>query len=72
MAFYVYENWTIDKAIVHDGDCTFYRNGNGLHGTGRTKNSTWHGPFSSAVEALTKAKACRRARTDGCGVCSPL
>ena len=72
MAYYVYENWTIDKAIVHNSNCAFCRNGYGLHGTGKTKNSTWHGPFESSADAFTKAKACKRARTDRCSVCSPL
>lgn len=72
MAYYVYENWTIDKAIVHKGECTFCKDGQGLHGTGGTKNGTWHGPYEMAGEALTKANACKRTRTQGCAVCSPL
>jgi hypothetical protein len=72
MPFYVYDNWTIDKAIVHRGECTFCKDGQGLHGTGPTKNSQWHGPYPSAGEALAKAKSCSRARTDGCSVCGPL
>lgn len=72
MPFYVYENWTIDKAIVHRAECTFCKDGQGLHGTGPTKNSRWHGPFVSAADALAKARSFRRARTDGCSVCDPL
>lgn len=70
--YYVYENWTRDKAIVHRGDCTFCKSGQGVHGTGPTRNSRWHGPYVSAADPLTKAKSCRRKRTEGCAVCSPI
>lgn len=70
--YFVYENWRRDKAIVHREDCTFCDGGRGLHGTGATKNSRWHGPFDSAPSALRKAEACQRTRTEGCAVCSPL
>lgn len=72
MAYFVYENWTRDKAIVHRGDCTFCKRGQGLHGTGPTRNSRWHGPYETAADALIKAKSCRRTRTEGCAVCSPI
>jgi len=72
MAFYVYENWVIDKAIVHNADCSFCNGGNGIHGSRTTKSSTWHGPYETASEALAKAKSCHRDRTDGCTYCSPL
>jgi hypothetical protein len=70
--YYVYDNRTINKAIVHFGSCTFCRDGRGLHGTGATRNSEWHGPYVTAAEALARAKACKRERTDACSVCSPL
>lgn len=70
--FYVYDNRTIDKAIVHKGSCTFCNDGQGLHRTGPTRNSVWHGPYDSAAGALAKAKSCHRARTAGCSVCSPV
>ena len=72
MSFYVYENTVRDKAIVHRGNCSFCNEGAGLHGSRTTKSSTWHGPYASAHEAMVKAKACRRTRTEGCAVCSPL
>jgi F-type H+/Na+-transporting ATPase subunit beta len=72
MSFWVYENWVRDKAMVHRADCPFCSNGNGLHGSRKTKSSTWHGPFDSADAALQKAKSCRKTRTEGCASCSPL
>lgn len=70
--FYVYENWTVDKALIHRAGCSFCRGGAGLHGTGRTKNSAWHGPFDSSAAAMAKAKASGRSRIEGCSVCSPV
>ena len=70
--FYVYDNRVINKAIVHRGHCSFCNSGSGLHGSRTTKSSTWHGPYESAAAALGKAKTCKRTRTEGCSVCSPL
>lgn len=72
MNYFVYENWVRDKAIIHRSDCSFCNNGSGLHGSRTTKSSTWHGPYESASTAMTRAKACRRTRTEGCAICSPL
>lgn len=72
MQYFVYENWTRDKAIVHREDCSFCKSGQGLHGTGPTRNSRWHGPFASSAAAIARAKSCGRARTEGCAVCSPM
>lgn len=72
MEYWVYENWVRDKAIVHRADCSFCNSGNGLHGSRSTKSSTWHGPYSSSGEAVTRAKACKRTRTEDCATCSPL
>jgi hypothetical protein len=72
MAFYVYENRINDQAIVHRGDCSWCKQGRGVHGRNTTNSSIWHGPFATAREALATAKAQNRDRTDGCSRCSPL
>jgi hypothetical protein len=72
MAYFVYENWVRDKAIVHQAACVFCNEGHGLWGSRNTKSSTWHGPYDTADAALRKAKSCRRTRTEGCEKCSPL
>lgn len=72
MAYWVYENWVRDKAIVHAAACSFCKQGNGSHGSRTTKSSTWHGPYETAAGALAKASGLRRTRTEGCSICSPL
>lgn len=69
--FYVHENWTIDKAIVHRGDCSFCKRGQGIHANAGGRNSKWHGSFDGADLALTAARAMKRTRTEGCRVCQP-
>jgi hypothetical protein len=71
MEYYVYENRIIDKAIVHRADCSFCKDGKGIHGRNTTNSSTWHGPFDTAGEALANAKSQKRDRTDFCSRCSP-
>ena len=70
--YYVYENWVRDKAMVHRDTCPFCSHGNGLHGSRRTKSSTWHGPFETSSAALAKARSCNKTRTEGCSHCAPL
>ncbi len=72
MSFYVYENWIIDKAIVHRGECSWCKDGRGVHGRNTTNSSIWHGPFATAGEALATAKSRKRERTDACARCSPM
>jgi len=46
MSYWVYENWTIDKAIVHKGDCPYCKDGKGIHPNKEEgRNGKWHGPF---------------------------
>lgn len=70
--YYVYENWVRNKAIVHRATCGSCNDGNGIHGSRHTKSSTWHGPFDTPAAAFSKAKSCRRVRTEGCKHCAPL
>ena len=55
MTYWVYENWTIDKAVSHQADCSFCNNGRGVHPDAGTRNGEWHGPFRSREEAATFA-----------------
>lgn len=70
--FWVYDNWTINKAIVHRGGCSYCNEGAGIHANPSGRNSKWHGPFETASSALSKARSLQRLRTDGCSSCSPL
>ncbi|MGD0556209.1 MAG: hypothetical protein ABSA93_14675 [Streptosporangiaceae bacterium] len=46
-AFYVYENWTLRKAVLHRGECRFCNHGRGQRASGETPNGKWHGPYVS-------------------------
>jgi hypothetical protein len=35
--FWVYENWTLHKAVFHHGECGACKRGRGQHGGGETK-----------------------------------
>lgn len=72
MTYFVYENWIRDKAIVRKSDCSFCKDGQGLHGSRTTKSSTGHGPYESSAQAVFKAKSCHRTRTEACAVCTPV
>lgn len=72
MAFYVYENRINSEAIVHRGECSFCKEGRGVHGRNTTNSSSWLGPFATADEALATARSRQRERTDACLRCSPM
>jgi hypothetical protein len=52
---WVYENWTLRKAVLHRGECGACKHGRGQHGGGETENGKWHGPYSSADTARSDA-----------------
>jgi len=71
MSYFVYDNWTIDKARVHRSSCSHCNEGRGIHGNPSGKNSKWHGPFETVAAADAKAKSLRRNITDRCRSCVP-
>lgn len=71
MTFHVYDNWTINKARVHRSTCSYCRDGQGIHGNPNGRNSRWHGPFLTLVEAEKVAKSLKRVISDHCRFCSP-
>ena len=71
MELWVYENWTHEKAVIHKGDCSYCKHGNGLHGTSGNGNDKWHGPFSSLEDAQKMAEKTGRKVKKSCGICSP-
>ena len=44
-SFYVYENWTQDRALAHRAECPYCNHGRGIHGTDNEWNGRWHSPF---------------------------
>ena len=71
MSYYVYENWTHDRARVHRGDCSHCNDGRGSHGGGSDKNGKWHPPLEDRAEAFRLAASLRRADAKACGHCNP-
>lgn len=71
MAFYVYENWTHDRARVHRAECSFCNHGDGTHGGGSDRNGRWLPPFETSAQAFAQAAKLRRADHRGCGHCAP-
>lgn len=70
-SYYVYENWVAEKkAVIHFGDCPYCNYGQGIHPGAGTRNSRWHGPFSSFESAQKTAKETGR-QVKTCGNCEP-
>lgn len=66
--FWVYENWTRQRAILHRGTCGSCQRGRGMWGGGKTPNGQWHGPFDS--EEAARSVPLKPAReVKACGLC---
>lgn len=70
MEFWVYQNWTHDRARIHRGGCSFCNNGRGTQPGDSGRNGEWIGPMGSFAEARAVARAFKRADTRLCGFCS--
>ena len=69
MAYWIYENWAIDKAMVHIGECPFCRNGRGIHpGREEGRNGRWHGPIEDLEQARAQARILKKNARD-CEFC---
>lgn len=68
--FYVYENWTVEKARVHRAECPFCNDGRGMHPGASNRNGRWHGPFASRQQAAHVAQKTGRP-VSSCGHCNP-
>jgi hypothetical protein len=66
--FWVYENWMVQKAILHRGDCGSCNHGRGIWGGGKKPSGQWHGPYAS-VELAMAAPVSPRRKIRGCGLC---
>ena len=71
MRYWVYENWTHDKAIIHEESCSYCNHGHGIHGGASVRNGQWHGSFADRAVAEAKAKATGRSEVRGCKSCFP-
>jgi F-type H+-transporting ATPase subunit beta len=71
MEFWVYENWTHKKAIVHNAACSHCNHGEGKQASDSGENGRWLGPFENSEDAYARAEATRRTEIRGCKICSP-
>ena len=58
--YWIYENWTQDKAVVHIDECPDCNYGKGKHVVKSSGNGRWLGPFSSREIASNVAKQLER------------
>lgn len=66
--FWVYENWTHDRARLHAGHCSHCREGQSRLGS-KSTNGRWLGPFASVPEASRAMNALVRGDSGHCGHC---
>ena len=71
MQYWVYDNWTHKKAIVHRGSCSYCSDGRGMHAGSTKRNGEWRGPYREAVDASRKARSTGRDEVRGCKTCGP-
>jgi hypothetical protein len=71
MAYYVYENWTHDRARVHRAECSHCNEGRGTQGATSDRNGRWHPPTSERDSAFKLAASLGRTDTKACGHCNP-
>ncbi len=71
MDYWVYENWTHKKAIIHEETCSYCNAGQGIHGGAPGRNGQWHGPISTYADAKASAKRTGQAEIRRCKTCSP-
>lgn len=63
--FWVYENWTHKKAVIHSESCSHFK----THGGRNTSNGKWHGPFDLLAVAELHAKNTGQANIHRCSFC---
>lgn len=72
MTYYIYENWTHNKAKVHYADCGSCKHGKGAHtGVDSGKHGRWHGPFETLDKAIEVANQTGQPASS-CGLCNPF
>lgn len=69
MEYYIYENWTHKKAVIHLAECSFCNQGRGAHIGSSDINGQWLGPFESKQEAELAAKKTKRKTILYCSRC---
>ncbi len=67
--FWVYENWTHDRARIHRASCGYCNDGEGMHAVTGNENGHWL-PFDSYYDARASV-AMRRPDAGDCRACNP-
>ena len=71
MSYFVYENWTHDRACIHRGVCGYCNYGSGRMRADSGRHGRWLGPFDEPELALKVAKSLGRGDTTACSTCKP-
>ncbi len=58
MVYWVYENWVLNKALIHESACAWCKNGQGRKQQRRAgrDRGRWLGPFATVPVALQAAR----------------
>lgn len=72
MTYFVYENWTHKKAVVHRAECGHCNHGQGAHRAASGKNGRWHGPYLTEDLSLIHARSLMQARVSLCATCASM
>lgn len=71
MSYYIYENWTHNKARLHKSGCGYCNDGNGTQPADSGRNGKWHGPFEDLNIARRALIGTNKNDTADCGNCKP-
>ena len=71
MTYYVYENWTHDRARVHKADCAYCNYGRGVGTSTGERNGRWLGPYVDRGKAFRYIRDIGREDSEGCRICKP-
>ena len=71
MSYFVYENWTHDRARLHRSECGYCNGGRGTQSTDSGKNGQWHGPYEDRDHAVKVMDRLKRSDSKLCGNCGP-
>lgn len=70
MEYFIYENWTHNKAVIHLAECVFCNQGKGFRENTTNKNGQWLGPFKDEKTAKSVAVKTKRKSILKCSTCS--
>lgn len=70
--WWVFEDWMVNRARVHRGNCSFCKHGQGIHSDKEEGvNMRWWGPYQTRDDAWALAKGLGRKDTNFCAHCCP-